>query len=262
MKDMSKWLESLYDQLSTTGLTDKDKRPDNVPCETCEQELEYSWKGDGRFNYWQKPPCLLCSEKKRIETARAKKMKRLESAGVPPGFWQSSLENLHTVDSYNEEIAKRIMNWKSPSWLLAVGPVGTGKSTWITSLFNSVVSSGSQWAGSLWTTESSMFERADVAHEHGGYTARQASVAPYIRAPLLVLDDIGASRRKLTEWQGSTMRNLFDVRYSNGLPTFMTSNIVSSRDMTARYGGHIYSRILSASGSAVQLHGSDRRICG
>ena len=145
---------------------------------------------------------------------------------------------------------------------MSVGPVGTGKTTWLTSLFNQTILSHRKWDGSLWTTESSLFERADVAHELGGYTARQASVAPYIRSPLLLLDDIGASRRRLTEWQGSTMRNLFDVRYSNGLPTFMTSNIESPRELTSRYGSHVYSRIASATGSVIRLLGEDRRLNG
>lgn len=262
MKDMKKWLDSLYAQLKSKGLTNPDDKPEDVPCGTCDSPIPYTWKSEGRFQYWNRGVCAPCKEADRLERKEKRRCNTLKIAGVPPGFWSRTLDNPFAVDSRNEGIANRVARWRSPEWVIAAGPVGTGKTSWLTSLFNTVICSSNYWAGSRWVTESSLFEQADIAHDQHGYTARQASVAPFIRAPLLLLDDIGASRRTLTEWQGSAMRNLFDVRYSNGLPTLMTSNITSPRDLTSRYGGHIYSRMMSASGGITHLGGSDRRMNG
>jgi DNA replication protein DnaC len=154
-----------------------------------------------------------------------------------------------SMDAHNDHVASAVRSWKPPAWLLAVGPVGTGKTSWLTSLFIEQLFTESSFSQSLWTTEASLFERADIAHEHHGYT------------PMLMIDDLGASRRRLTEWQGSAMRNLFDVRYSNGLPVFITTNL-SVKDLINRYGDHIHSRIMSASGGALFVPGRDRRING
>ena len=259
---MRKWLDSLYEQLKSRGLANPDMKPDDVPCGTCSDLIPYVWKGEGRFHYWHKGVCVRCKEQEKYDRLERRRCNVLKDAGVPPAFWNQTLDDPLPVDSHNEVIAERVAKWRSPEWIIAAGPVGTGKTTWLTSLFNTVVPSSNRWAGSRWVTESSLFEQADIAHDRNGYTARQASVAPFIRAPLLLLDDIGASRRSLTEWQGSAMRNLFDVRYSNGLPTLMTSNMSSPRELTSRYGGHIYSSMMSASGGVTHLGGSDRRIHG
>ena len=259
MNDLKIWLENLHSQMKSLGLADPDNKPEPAECENCCESLSYTWVQHTSFGRWARDECPSCNKKRREEKCREREIAALTGAGVPREFWGHSVGHPVTRDQFNETAYDVISLWKQPSWLLFVGTVGTGKTSLITSLFNNLLLKRSLWGGARWTTEASIFERADIAHENAGYTARQAVVAPLIRAPLLVIDDIGASRRSLTEWQGSAMRNLFDVRYSNGLPTFMTSNITSQKALAARYGDHIYSRITSATGGPLILGGPDRR---
>lgn len=259
MNELKAWLENLHNQMKDLGLADPEKKPEPLTCEDCGEQTPYTWTPHVAFGHWTRDECETCERKHRIEKGRERELAALEEAGVPREFWGHRLGSPVQRDKHNERAHDAVSLWKQPAWLLLVGTVGTGKTSLITSLFNSLLTEQQHWRGSRWTTEASIFERADIAHENAGYTARQAVVAPLIRAPLLVIDDIGASRRSLTEWQGSAMRNLFDVRYSNGLPTLMTSNITAPSALASRYGDHIYSRIVSATGGPLTLGGSDRR---
>jgi DNA replication protein DnaC len=241
------------------GLADPDSKPEPVRCGDCGEPSPYTWIPHITFGHWTRDECEACEKKRLVDQARERDRSALEKAGVPREFWGHRLGHPVNKDEHNEKAYDAVFTWKQPAWLLFVGTVGTGKTSLVTSLLNSLLTGESLWRGSRWTTEASIFERADIAHDNGGYTARQAVVAPLIRAPLLVIDDIGASRRSLTEWQGSAMRNLFDWRYSNGMPTFMTSNITNHAALASRYGDHIYSRIVSATGGPLTLGGPDRR---
>tara|TARA_R100001460_G_scaffold30312_1_gene59790 strand:+ start:5867 stop:6667 length:801 start_codon:yes stop_codon:yes gene_type:complete len=261
MKDIRVYLNELYDKMSDIGRTDPDNPPQPVPCDGCDESLGFEWKQGSRFSYWVKRQCQTCEDRKRQSQIEQRQLALLQKSGVPKFLHKLSSPTMLSMDAHNDHVAGAVRSWKPPAWLLAVGPVGTGKTSWLTSLFIEQLFTESSFSESLWTTEASLFERADIAHEHHGYTARQNVVAPYITTPMLMIDDLGASRRRLTEWQGSAMRNLFDVRYSNGLPVFITTNL-SVKDLINRYGDHIHSRVMSASGGALFVPGRDRRISG
>lgn len=261
MKDIRVYLNELYGKMGDIGRTDPNQQPMPEPCDGCQEPLGFDWKDTGKFSYWAKRECKTCEEKTRKFKIEQRQLALLQKSGVPKYLHKLSSPSVLEMDAANSHVAHAVRGWRPPAWLLAVGPVGTGKTSWLTSLFIEQLYNESLFSGALWTTEASMFERADIAHQHHGYTARQNVVAPYITAPMLMIDDLGASRRQLTEWQGSAMRNLFDVRYSNGLPVFITTNL-SVKDLINRYGDHIHSRIISASGGALFVPGRDRRING
>ena len=75
-----------------------------------------------------------------------------------------------------------------------------------------------------------------------------------------MIDDIGAGRAKLTEWQNASMRHLFDVRHANGMPTFLTTNMRGQDAFANRYGEHVASRVIQASNGFASLGGPDRRL--
>jgi DNA replication protein DnaC len=239
------------------GLTNSTNRPEPTTCNECDGSIDYVWVSTEDFSYWTKEDCKACAENKRKKDQAARKEAKLKAAGVPLEFWGHTL-GTNTEDKHNKHVADALVQWSPPGWVMLSGRVGTGKSSWLTSLFNSCMLWDEHYDGARWSTESRIFEGADLAHNEDGYTARQAFVRPYISAPLLFLDDIGASRRKLTEWQGSAMRNLFDERYSQGLATFITTNL-TMEDIRLRYGDHIFSRIRSATGGPYVLDGPDRR---
>ncbi len=71
---------------------------------------------------------------------------------------------------------------------------------------------------------------------------------PVLDAELLVLDDLGSSRK--SEWVEETLGVLVNARYSERRPTIFTSNLMDSSDITepesfaAKVGGRVRSRLL------------------
>lgn len=260
MKETKNWLAKMRDQMTQLGLDDPDKKPDNEPCGECGMPIIHLWVDSKQYSYWHKGNCWNCREKASEKASEARRVRIIEKAGVPLALQSSGLKlsSLYTDDS-NKHALTMMTDWTPPGWMMLTGPIGTGKTAWLTALFNSVITQGKGWGDSKWVTEADMFNRCDAAHQHSGYTARQGIMQKYLDAPILLIDDLGASRRPLTEWQGGTMRNLFDKRHSSESPTFMTTNIVKIGDLERRYGDHIVSRILHATGGLVYLGGPDRR---
>jgi DNA replication protein DnaC len=261
MKEMKNWLANMHNQMAQMGLTDPAKKPDDVPCGTCKTPITYRWVDSQRHSFWCKGSCWKCREEEEEAKKKERRERRLADAGVPAGFWKLSLSSplFSEPDGACARVQQLVQDWKQPAWVMITGPVGTGKTSWLTALFNYLLIEGNGWDGSLWVTEADLFERCDAAHHRSGYTARQSAMRPYIDAPLLMIDDLGASRRRLTDWQGGAMRNLFDKRHSAGRPTFITTNMVQLPEMSNRYGEHIMSRILHATNGLVYLGGKDRR---
>ena len=258
MKQMNHWLRHLHNQMAQKGLTDKANKPEERPCKNG-HPIEYEWKDQGAVSFWTLQPCEICqsdAEKDRLRTALER---RLESTRVPAMLRWARPDCL-AVDERNQHMVQALAEWRPPDWMVVFGPVGTGKTTWLTALFNSLVEQGADWTGGIWTTEAELFESCDIAHAAEGYTGRQKALRRFIGCPILLLDDAGAGRAKLTEWQLSSMRHLFDVRHSNGLPTFITTNLEGPAKFAAKYGDHVISRVLQASRRFLYLGGSDRRV--
>jgi DNA replication protein DnaC len=81
------------------------------------------------------------------------------------------------------------------------------------------------------------------------------SLKCYQKNEVLIIDDLGAE--KLTDYVIQAWYSIIDYRYSNMLPTVITSNL-SVAELAVRFGDRIASRI--ASGNVLTLRGSDRRL--
>ena len=255
---MTHWKTLLKRQMANAGLSNKDDKPSPYDCEAGHL-IEYVWTQQDSFGYWAKPECQACEEAESDKLLASRRLKRLEIARVPRLLLGATTDAL-AVDGFNKHVRDVLSGWRPPAWVTICGPVGTGKTTWLTAHFNRLAEQGGDWAGAMWTTESSLFEACDIAHADNGYTARQKKLRSFCSAPLLMIDDIGAGRAKLTEWQNASMRHLFDVRHANGMPTFLTTNMRGQDAFANRYGEHVASRVIQASNGFASLGGPDRRL--
>jgi DNA replication protein DnaC len=101
--------------------------------------------------------------------------------------------------------------------LLITGPVGTGKTHLMWAIYRAIAEADPQRFGVVSAKMVSLLSRlrpgGDEPHDY---------VSRLCRAPLLLLDDIGAE--KGSEWVSERLYELVDARYEARLPIICTSN--------------------------------------
>ena len=126
-----------------------------------------------------------------------------EAAGVPPAFMAAA----------PDASAQGALRSGRGVWLF--GPVGVGKTHAACAMLRGWLSGGGR---GLFCTEQGMLASVRASFSGGG-----DGLAPYLSAPLLVLDDVGKERA--SEWVASQLFRLVDERGSHGLPTVATSQL-------------------------------------
>ena len=255
------WLRFASDQMADSGLTNEKVKPDPVPCERCGEVLTFFWhSGATGLSYWSLPGCRSCVEADRLSSIARLLDRKFSIADVPLSLRQLRPSTVGE-DRFNEHMHRFAADWSLPDWVAICGPVGTGKTTWATALFNHLLERQPPDAGyGVWTSEAQIFHSCDVAHHTGDYNARQKMFDKYVCADILLIDDLAGSGRKLTDWQGSAIRHLFDTRHARVRPTFMTTNLATLKDISNRYGQHVGSRIYQMTRGLIYLGGPDRRM--
>ena len=256
--------------------------PPSIKC-ALGHDVAARWMINGEMSYWQPPNPEKCGECEiqeqkayYIDTlierfrkvgipeehqewslgwAPAKEYGNVPNAGIPTDF-----RDVIVVDKHNQHAYKSCLGHQRHDWMLFSGPVGTGKTTFASALMMDMIERDRQrYSKPIWTTEAALFRNCDIAGATD-YAERVKMLDKHIRCGLLVIDDLGASRRPLTDWQGGAMRDLFDARHSRKLPTLLTTNISKWEGLAKRYGEHVVSRIHSRCGTMNILGGPDRRM--
>ena len=205
----------------------------------------------------------------------------LKRSGVPKAYrlWTRSevsspadVRKALLRDEHNCNLASvidaRLAGDRHTGWLLVSGEVGRGKTTWTTAAFNDYCARRTRHYREggpgenrlpIWLTEAGLFINADRSAS-GGYSGRASYIDKVANAPLLLLDDLGGSRRKPTESQLSMIRFIMQERHAHDRPTFMNTNIVSWEQLERMYGDHIVSRMIEMTEGMMVLKGPDRRL--
>jgi len=276
-----KWRDRFLAFAGKAGLLNTEVRPQLRHCPNGHELHDEVRERFGRPMWVQIQDCPKCQQQEGRAQMMDRIIDRLTKAGVPEMFqcWTSgttpdnrSEREPLLVDDHNYAARLACARYPSSRWVMFAGDVGVGKTSWSSALFCDVVDShelpyGASKAGlrqvgikGLWMSEADLFMRCDEAHHKDGYNARTSYLRTVCRAPLLLLDDLGGSRRALTEWQGGAIRHLFDHRHKHNLPTFLTTNLTHWAPLAERYGDHVVSRMIDRCGNMTILTGTDRRL--
>lgn len=135
--------------------------------------------------------------------------------------------------------------------LLLLGPTGVGKTHTAYGAVRELSVSGvyARWVA---TTAADLYA---AVRSRPGVDA-ETEFRRYRDAPLLLLDDLGASR-SLTEFTEEVIFRLVNHRYEHHLPTLITSNL-GAADLTSRLGDRVASRLAQMC-QRVTLKGADQR---
>ena len=256
-KMMAESLAGFRSKLEADGLTNPDKIPTPRACPKCAALVPPRWTATP-FGHWRLggvEDCATCSNERHAERGQQRAEKAFDRARVPMRLRGLSFREL-TADRSNRQLVEACHGWDGRRWLIVAGGVGTGKTTWLTALLLDHLRANPS-SRSLWTSEQRLYRKAQLRGDktHAG---RERVIQEAVDAEVLLLDDLGAGRRELTEWQGGAMRDLLTERHLEGRPTFITTNLGEDA-IAQQYGEHVASRLVEAAGEFVNLGGTDRR---
>lgn len=108
-------------------------------------------------------------------------------------------------------------------WLVIYGRSGNGKSHLAAAVHNHVVNMGTP---AIYITVPDMFyklRRLFSRDTLNGVSEFEDALDIYRKAPVLIMDDLGAER--VSEWANETLYSVIDYRYRTRMPTMITTNL-------------------------------------
>jgi len=264
--NLKSWLATLRadvrEKAVASGLGDPNKPPAPRPCKECGTVVAPKWSDGG--GVWLFPACgevLACRLKKEGASATKAYEAAVQRARVPMRMRGLSLveregRSVLSVDKKNKALAEACYAWDAERWIVASGTVGSGKTSWLTALLLEHLVSNPD-CNARWTSEQRLYRKAAL-HADRSHAGREKVLQEFMDASVLLLDDLGASRRDLTEWQGGAMRDLLMERHLAAAPTLISTNL-SLEGIGKRYGDHVASRIAELAGGIIVVNGFDRR---
>ena len=200
-----------------------------LTCEFCNKIIE-----DGEY----------CSPKCETFKLRREKMPEyLKSCGVNKLFLNVSYDNIES------SIKNKIEKFQD-NILFITGKPGVGKTHTAISIIVKKATEDIRVSRFVNLSSLMIDIRQAIKDDEERYILQK-----YKKNVILILDDIGAE--KISDYAASIMYHIIDYRYSQLLPTVITSNY-NLDELSRLYNDRLTSRI--ASGIVIRMNGNDRRI--
>lgn len=197
--------------------------------------------------------CPECEEKQKLRDVRSDRQKRAE-------YIRQAIQNrlpkiYHEAHMRDINIRLREMFYRKPAnqGLYIWGPVGTGKTYFSAAMVRCYLCQGKKVR--FISLKDLLLDLRESFRTDK--TERQI-LRPFLRADLLVLDDVGMIKTGGIEsnFSQDTMQTIIDGRLQNDLPTVITSNL-SPENLATAFGERIGSRLRTY--LTIRLGGKDKR---
>lgn len=172
----------------------------------------------------------------------------LEQARVPKRYEHCDFENFE-IDLYEQEPEAAAWNGSlkqaklvveafardypvsTEHGLLLMGPCGVGKTHLAVAALKAIVLRGH---GGLFYDYRELLKQIQASYNPESQSTEMEVLEPVLKAELLLLDDLGASKPSL--WALETVGHILNVRYNEKRVTLMTTNYLDSPETPAESG--------------------------
>lgn len=214
-----------------------------LPCLRCRDEgWVRSQAEPGEPGFGVPIRCPDCKdERDRVRAAR-----HYEQISAECGL-EDGLRGIALVDLVRYAGNEQALDWAEAmaddpgdAWLLITGVPGNGKTRMLAAIANAQLARGT---AVIYGYVPKLLDWLREGYGADGGEERYAErMVRFERAPLLLLDDLGAGREKPSDWEVLTIETVLNTRHDARLPTVITSNL-SMDKLRRKFGERVYSRL-------------------
>ena len=241
----------------------------------CEDHGPFSQKINVIFGREFKTGCPECSRIRNEEEearkqerealdARLRMAEKLGSALIPKRFTGKTFDG-YVAKTAEQKEALRICRkyadvfpeiFETGRCLLLLGKPGTGKTHLAVSIANQIISTSS--ATAVYRTVGAVLQAIRATFDRSGDQSEAQILSSLIGPSLLVLDEIGASKEKPSDFELSTLFTIINGRYEQQRPTIIVSNL-KAEELPGALGDRCVDRLREGGGIAVKFDWESQR---
>ena len=222
-------------------------------CPRCNEEIEKEEKElQARYEAWLTDDDTVKSQVSEL---------LLVQAGVPPRYFDATLENWRDTDPAMKKIGDKLRQYlkdfeialEKGSSLIFIGNPGTGKTFAACSIVNNLILKRDHSA--CYVTANEFLTRLRNCYGSGATEMESEVFDDYTAPSLLVVDEVG--RHKDSKHAADSLFALFDSRYREVRPTILVSNM--TKDEFVEYLGEAMISRLRQDGQMLGFYWEDQR---
>lgn len=209
--------------------------------------------------------CSCLKELLRIETVKASGIGRLIEKQSFENFdldWYGKGSKAYTKMQDNYNFCKNFadsFNEAKAATLLFVGSTGTGKTHLSTAIAKTVIEKGYSVVYDSTQNIMHAFEEDQFGKDKYRFSKEpyEPKAEKYLTADLLIVDDLGTEFTN--QFTVSCLYNLLNTRQNRGLSTVISTNL-SPDELSEKYEGRIFSRLVGSDSTILLFVGKDHRL--
>lgn len=242
---------------------------------SCDDHGPYEQKVSEIFGKVFKTGCPACSTiRKQAEEAaeiaqaaleaKNRMERKLGSALIPKRFAGRTLDG-YEAESPGQKEALRICRkyaavfpeiYKAGRCLLLLGKPGTGKTHLAVGIANEIMRTSASTA--VYRTVGSLLQAIRGSYDKSGAQNEAQILASMIEPSLLILDEIGVSKEKPSDFELTTLFAVINGRYEQQRPTVIISNL-DAEHLPMAMGDRCVDRLREGGGIAVKFDWESQR---
>jgi len=182
------------------------------------------------------------------EVIRLRMAEKLGAALIPKRFAGKTFAGYQAVTSEQRKALKICVRYaadfkqiaEAGRCLLLLGKPGTGKTHLSVAIANEIMARSSDTA--VYRTIGSVLQAIRASYDNAGGQTESQILASLISPSLLILDEIGVSKEKPSDFELTTLFSIINGRYEELRPTVIVSNL-NAKDLASAVGERCADRL-------------------